>query len=65
MKSTKIMLACVAVFIITYLVLSTVGYLLSDYTFKQVAGSPAIIAIMVIVGWIPSVVVGVDLEDRL
>jgi len=34
-------------------------------TFKESATSYGVILIMLIVGWIPSVIVGADLEEKL
>ena len=65
MKTTKIMLAVIATFLITWLTLATLAYLLSSVTdFKTCATNNGTIMFMLIFGWIPSVIVGCDLDKR-
>lgn len=64
MKSTKIMLAVIATFIITWLTLGLTTYLLTSMSYKECLIYPGIIGAMVIIGWIPSMVVGLDLLDE-
>lgn len=67
MKNTMIMLGCIATFIFTWMSLSFIGYLLSDAgtEFRQVATHGGVLMLMLIFGWVPSVIVGADLNDRL
>ena len=59
------MLAVIATFILTWMLISLLGYFFSDCTFKQCATASPTIMIMFIIGWIPSVFVGADLNDHL
>jgi len=65
MKSTKIMLACIACFITTWLSVSLIGYMLSDVTFKTCATDGGTMMFMLIFGWIPAFIVGIDLDKQL
>ena len=66
MKGTKTMLAVLATLTLTWLSLSTAGYFLSDdQSFRQVAGSGPIWFLMLVFGWIPCVVVGIDMDEKL
>lgn len=65
MKSTKIMLAVILTAFCTWSTLSLMVYTLSNMTFKESATSYGVILIMMIVGWIPSLIVGIDIEEKL
>ena len=65
MKSTKIMLAILATLLITWTVIGLIGYLLSDGTYKECMTNEGTLIFMLIFGWIPSVILGIDLRDRL
>ena len=65
MKSTKIMVAVIAAFLITWTVIGLIGYLLSDGTYKECMTNGGTLMFMLIFGWIPSVILGIDLRDRL
>ena len=65
MKSTKIMLAVIATFLITWIVMGLIGWCLSDLSIKSCMTDNATIMIMFIVGWIPALLVGADLNDYL
>ena len=66
MKNSKIMLSCVATFIATWMFISIVAYLFTDVaTFREVAANPVVLMIMLIFGWIPSVIVGGDLDKKI
>jgi hypothetical protein len=65
MKLTKIMLAVIATFLITWCVLGTIGWCLSDLSFRDCMTSNATIMIMLIIGWIPCLFVGADLDKHL
>lgn len=65
MKTTKIMLGCVITFLLTWLTIATIAYLLSSVTdFKTCATNGGTLMFMLIFGWIPSVIVGHDLEKK-
>jgi hypothetical protein len=65
MKHTKLMLAGITTFILTWLFIATVGYLLSnDYTIKQCLTSVATIWFMLMFGWLPIVPVLSDLDKK-
>ena len=65
MKSTKIMLAVIATFLTTWCVMGLIGYLLSDLSYKDCMTNGATLMLLLIFGWIPGVIIGQDLDDRL
>ena len=65
MKSTKIMVAVIAAFLITWTVIGLIGYLLSDGTYKECMTNGGTLMFMLIFGWIPSVILGTDLHNKL
>jgi hypothetical protein len=65
MKSTKLMLAVIATFLITWCVMGLIGYLLSDLSFRDCMTNGATIMILLFVGWVPAIVVGNDVHDHL
>ena len=65
MKSTKIMVAVIATVLITWTVIGLIGYLLSDCSYKECMTHDGTLMLMLIFGWIPSVIVGCDLHDKL
>jgi hypothetical protein len=65
MKSTKIMLAIIATLLSTWTVISLIGYVLSDIPLKECYTNMGTILVMLIFGWIPSVIIGCDLEEKL
>lgn len=67
MKNTTIMLGVILTFILTWMSLSFIGFLLSDpgTSFRQVATHGGVAMFMLIFGWIPSVIVGADLDSKL
>lgn len=65
MKSTKIMLACIACFVTTWFTVSLLAYVLSSTTdFRTCATNGGTIMFMLIFGWIPTVIVGYDLDQK-
>jgi hypothetical protein len=62
MKSTKIMLAVIATFFITWCVMGLIGYLLSDASYKECMTHGATLMFLLIFGWIPSVIIGHDMD---
>ena len=65
MKQTKLMLAVIATFLITWCVMGLIGYLLSDLSFRDCMTHGATIIIMFIIGWIPASIVGYDVNEQL
>jgi hypothetical protein len=66
MKLTKIMGGCTVTLLITWLLLTTLAYLLSSATdFRSCATNGGLLMFMLIFGWIPSVIVGCDLDKHL
>lgn len=59
------MLAVIATFLSTWIVMGTIGWLLSDLAFKECMSHGGTLMLMLIFGWIPAVLVGADLEDHL
>ena len=65
MKHTKLMLAGITTYLLTWIFIAVVGYLISnDYTIKQCLTSSATITIMLLIGWLPIVPVLLDLNER-
>lgn len=65
MKTTKIMLAIIATFLITWCVIGLIGYLISDCSYKECMTDTGTIISMIIFGWIPCTIIGYDLDDKL
>jgi hypothetical protein len=65
MKTTKIMLAVIAAFLITWTVIGLIGYLLSDGTYKECMTNGGTLMFMLIFGWIPATIIGADLDEKL
>lgn len=65
MKQTKIMLAIIATILLTWCVIGLIGYLLSDLSYKQCMTHGGTLMFMLIFGWIPSIIVGEDLDKTL
>lgn len=66
MKSTLILLAAFFTFIATWMLLAFIGWCLSETaTFRQIACNNGLIMLLLVVGWIPSVIVGIDLDETL
>lgn len=65
MKTTKIMLAVIATFLITWCVIGLIGYLISDTSYRECMTNGGTLMFMLIFGWIPAVILGADLNDEL
>ena len=65
MKTTKIMLAVIATNLITWCVMGLIGYLLSDLSYKECMVDSVTLFLMLLVGWIPAIIVGSDIDDKL
>lgn len=59
------MLAFVASVLITWIVIGLIGYLLSDLSFRDCLTHGGTLMLMLIFGWIPGIIVGCDVNDRL
>jgi len=64
MKSTKIMLAVLATILLTWCVMGLIGWMLSDLSYRDCMTNSATIMLMFIIGWIPSIIVGADLDKK-
>jgi hypothetical protein len=65
MKNTKLMLAAVITFLITWVLLGLIGYLLSDsISYKECMIDQVTIFVMIVFGWVPSTLVCIDLLDK-
>ena len=65
MKSTKIMLAVIATLIATWTTFSLIGYILSDTSLRDCFTHGGTLFAMLIIGWVPSVIIGADLDKQL
>lgn len=66
MKSTKIMLAFLGTLMLTWMALSVLVFLCSgDMSFREASTHGGVAMIMLVFGWIPSLVVSMDLEESL
>lgn len=66
MKLTKIMLACIATFLLTWIFVAFIVYMLSDMTYKQSMTHQAVIfSVFMFLGWVPTVIVGMDLDAKI
>lgn len=65
MKDTKIMVAVIVTFILSWLAFGFLNYLLTDNTFKQAVTDMPVVLGTIILGWIPCVFVGCDLNKLL
>jgi len=64
MKQTKIMLAVIASLLLTWMSFGLIGYLLSDATYKECMTHGAMLFFMMTFGWIPSAIIGNDLDNN-
>jgi hypothetical protein len=65
-NSTKILVGTLVTFTITYLLVTLICYLLSDATtFKACATNGGVLMFMLVFGWIPSAIVGYDIDSSL
>lgn len=65
MKSTKIMLAVIACLLTTWTSMSLIGWALSDMSLRECYTHGATLIVMMIFGWIPAVIIGIDLDTHL
>jgi hypothetical protein len=64
MKSTKIMLAVIASLLTTWTSMSLIGYALSELSLRDCYTHSGTIMLMLLFGWIPSVIIACDLDKR-
>ena len=65
MKSTKIMLAVLATLLIVWCTIGLIGWMLSDLSYKECMTNGETLFFFIIVGWIPAIIVGADLDKIL
>lgn len=67
MKSTLVMLAVIATFIATWMVTSFICWSLSEpgISFREAASHGGMFFFMLVLGWIPSLIVGADVYSKL
>ena len=65
MKSTKIMLAIIATLLLTWCVIGSIGWMLSDLSYKDCMTNSGTFFFMLIFGWIPCIIIGSDLDENL
>ena len=59
------MLAVLATILITWCVMGLIGYLLSDLSYRDCMTSGATLFLMLVLGWIPAIILGADLDKTL
>ena len=59
------MLAAIATTLITWCVMGLIGYLLSDLSYRDCMVDSITLFLMLIIGWIPAIIVGSDLDKQL
>ena len=59
------MLAVIATLLTTWIVMGTIGWCLSDLSFRDCITHGGTLMLMLIVGWIPAIIVGDDVNDHL
>ena len=64
MKRTIMMLAFVFTLFLTWMTISVIGWMFSEETFKSIATGYGILTFMIIIGWIPAIIVCVDLDEK-
>lgn len=65
MKGTKIMLGIILTGLCIWTLFAFIAWMLTDLTFKESYTSGGVLACMILFGWIPSIIVAIDLEDYL
>jgi hypothetical protein len=59
------MLAAIATFLTTWIVLGLIGWCVSDLSFKDCMTNGGTLMFLLIIGWIPSVIVAYDYYEHL
>lgn len=65
MRNTTKMIAVIGTFIATACLLGFIAWLLNDLSYKETMQHPGLHFIMIVIGWFPSVMVALDLEERI
>lgn len=65
MKQTKLMLAFIATFLITWCVIGSIGWMLSDLSYRECMTHSFTFFVMLLIGWIPASIVVYDLDKIL
>jgi len=66
MNKTKIMVAVIGMFIVTWIFFGLGCMALSGYdTLRDAMMNGLVLFFMVVLGWIPSLIVGIDLNEKL
>lgn len=66
MKNTKIMVAVIGMLIVTWIFFGLGCMALSGYdTLRDAMMNGLVLFFMVVLGWIPSLIVGIDLNEKL
>ena len=65
MKNTKIMVIMIATIIITWTLISLISWILSDLSLRDCYTHGLTLFLMVVFGWIPSIVIACDLDNKL
>tara|TARA_R110000868_G_scaffold185788_4_gene427809 strand:- start:38 stop:241 length:204 start_codon:yes stop_codon:yes gene_type:complete len=65
MKSTKLMLAIIATLLTTWCVMGLIGWCVSDLSFRDCLTHGGTLMLMMVIGWIPAIIVGSDVNDHL
>lgn len=63
MKNTVVMLMAIATFMVVWLSLGGIVAWLSDDSFRSVLTSSGMLMFMLLFGWIPSMIVGIDVYE--
>ena len=59
------MLAIIATILLTWCVMGSIGWMLSDLSYKECMTNTGTLFLMLFIGWIPSIIVGADLDKTL
>ena len=59
------MLAVLATLLIVWCTIGLIGWMLSDLSYKECMTHGGTLMLMLIFGWIPSIIVGADLDKSL
>ena len=59
------MLAVLATLLITWCVMGLIGWMLSDLSYRDCMTSGGTFFFMILLGWIPCIIVGADLDKTL
>ena len=64
MKNTKKMLAGIAAYLLTWLLFTLICYAISDYNVKQSSTNGVVLVLQFVFGWIPSLLVIQDMNQK-